>query len=143
MRGTGKPSLTMGLALASSLLILAPAAAVAQSINIPLPFIGVPHFGPTYHNNYRAPAPSHHSSSGSSGHDFVIFVLLDTGKGRYARGRFVQRRIAPDRFAQYDAADLRPRSVIVFIVGASFIVGVSEPRHQRRTGFRSITLTIA
>jgi hypothetical protein len=70
MRGTGKPSLTMGLALASSLLILAPAAAVAQSINIPLPFIGVPHFGPTYHNNnYRAPAPSHHSSSGSSGHD--------------------------------------------------------------------------
>jgi hypothetical protein len=69
MRGTGKPSLTMGLALASSLLILAPAAAVAQSINIPLPFIGVPHFGPTYHNNYRAPVPSHHSSSGSSGHD--------------------------------------------------------------------------
>jgi hypothetical protein len=69
MRGTGKPSLTMGLALASSLLILAPAAAVAQSINIPLPFIGAPHFGPTYHNNYRAPAPSHHSSSGSSGHD--------------------------------------------------------------------------
>jgi hypothetical protein len=65
MRGTGKPSLTMGLALTSSLLILAPAAAVAQSINIPLPFIGAPHFGPSYHS-YRAPAPSHHSSSGSS-----------------------------------------------------------------------------
>jgi hypothetical protein len=65
MRGTGKPSLTMGLALASSFLILAPAAAVAQSITIPLPFIGPPHFGPTY----RAPAPSHRSSSGSSSHD--------------------------------------------------------------------------
>jgi hypothetical protein len=68
MRGTGKPSLTMGLALASSLLILAPAAAVAQTINIPLPFIGAPHFGPSYHS-YRAPAPSHRSSSGSSSHD--------------------------------------------------------------------------
>jgi hypothetical protein len=68
MRGTGKPSLTTGLALTCSLLILAPAAAVAQSITIPLPFIGAPHFGPSYHN-YRAPAPSHHSSSGSSGHD--------------------------------------------------------------------------
>jgi hypothetical protein len=68
MRGTGKSSLTLGLALIDGFLILAPAAAMAQSINIPLPFIGGPHFGGGgggYHYRDRTPAPSHHSSSSS------------------------------------------------------------------------------
>jgi hypothetical protein len=67
MRGTGKSLVVTGLALTGGLLILAPISAMAQSITIPLPFIGAPHFGPAYHS-YRAPAPSHHSSSSSS-HD--------------------------------------------------------------------------
>jgi hypothetical protein len=66
MRGTGKSSLTMALMFVGGLVILAPDAAVAQSITIPLPFIGAPHFGGGGGGyRYRAPAPSHHSSSGS------------------------------------------------------------------------------
>ena len=72
MRGIWQILLTLGLALIGGFLILAPAAAMAQSINIPLPFIGGPHFGGGgggYHYRDRSAGTSHHSSSSS--HDLI------------------------------------------------------------------------